>query len=195
MTFKEESNNPRTLGIPMGDGRYMLFIAPIAHGGLHFKRLHSSIEAGMTKHEDTMVALPEIHMPLLSKVALDHRTCTSSVPFEFTAEGIEIGTGDLQRRGYDRTIFSPSKEQVRNTWIIDHPFDFALVDLHHKLLIASGAYYDANNHLPCLKPGTFSELGRNQEKRTRLGEKHLGLSLKAYLASTKTSKASDEASK
>lgn len=173
--------DPEMFGIPLGDGRFALFIGSLSQGGLSFEQLERNMSQGLVETQQIEVGLPEIRTQLEASAG-NHRTgCNEQLPFVVDRFGVFVGT----RRGAggeDTLSFSPKRKDIEGAFTIDGPFEYALVDLHLRMILASGAYYGSGEVHDCNEVGTFAELGA-PESAARLGVRAKTRSIGAYLRS------------
>lgn len=183
LTPANAPHRSETVGFPLAGDRYAFFMAPLGDGGLDLEGLKESAELGFVEHANKRIAVPEIQMQLLASGTERPAACSSRTLLRLGVEGVDLGTREVERKWTNQEMYSPGRNELENTWIVDHPFEFALLDRKLGLLVASGTYFDSNGTTPCLKVGTLAELDEaaSGKKRTRIGEAFLGRRLGDYL--------------
>lgn len=182
LTLSNAPDRSEIVGFPLAGDRFAFFMAPLADGGLDFEALKESAKLGFVEHANKRIAFPEIQMQLVASGTEMPAACPSKTLFRLGHFGLDLGTRDVVRKWSNQEIYSPGRKELENTWIVDRPFEFALLDKKSGLLVASGTYFDSNGTSLCLKVGAFAKLDVDASgKRTRIGRAYLGRRLGDYL--------------
>lgn len=179
--LSQEYKNPESIGMPLGDGRFVFFIMPLAFGGLNIDRLRLGMEQGFSEYHETLVAFPSISMKLKTPMQEVHHACPSMNSLNIWQDGLDVGDGETEMPDFDDRIFALKPEQARKAWIVDQPFEFALLDRQLQLILITGAYYNSNGQSGCSQVGASWEIGLDPKERTRLGQTFKNHSFKDFL--------------